>query len=84
MSLELNWCILEGLEEVGGAMLEEVPTTFACPMIQTTFNTHLECKEPALCMELSINHIQDNHLQLFTTTMFPVLCAMLQQGWQSQ
>ena len=24
------------------------------------------------------------HSQLFTTTMSPVLCAMLQQGWQSQ
>ena len=24
------------------------------------------------------------HFQLLTTTMFPVQCAMLQQGWQSQ
>ena len=73
----------EGLEEAGIAMMEEVPTTSACPMIQTTFDTNQECKGLALCMELSINHIQD-HFKLFTTTMSPVLSAMLQQGWQSQ
>ena len=36
MSLELSWCMQEGLEEAGLATLEEVPTTSACPMIQTT------------------------------------------------
>ena len=83
MLLELSWCMQEGLEEPGGGTLEEVPTTSACPMIQTTLHTNQECKEPALCMELSINHIQD-HFKLFMTTMSPVLHAMLQQGWQSQ
>ena len=73
----------EGLEEAGLGTLEEVPTTSACPMIQTTFDTNQECKDLALCMELSINHIQD-HSQLFMSTMSPVPCAMLQQGWQSQ
>ena len=73
----------EGLEEAGIATLEEVPTTSACPMIQTTLHTNLECKDPALCMELSINHILD-HSQLLRTTMSPVLHAMLQQGWQLQ
>ena len=33
MSMELNWCMQEGLEEAGMATLEEVPTTSACPMI---------------------------------------------------
>ena len=42
MLLELSWCMQEGLEEAGLATLEEVPTTSACPMIQTTFNTNLE------------------------------------------
>ena len=74
----------EGLEEAGIATLEEVPTTSACLMIQTTLHTNLECKGQALCMELSINHIQEDHSKLFMTTMSPVLCAMLQQGWQSQ
>ena len=83
MSLELSWCMQEGLEEAGLDTLEEVPTTSACPMIQTTFNTHLECKGLALCMELSIIHSED-HSMLLMTTMSPVLCAMLQQGWQSQ
>ena len=73
----------EGLEEAGLDTLEEVPTTSACPMIQTTLHTNLECKVTALCMELSINHIQD-HSQLFKTTMSPALHAMLQQGWQLQ
>ena len=30
MTLELSWCMREGLEEAGGATLEEVPTTSAC------------------------------------------------------
>ena len=74
----------EGLEEAGMATLEEVPTTSACPMIQTTLHTDLECKVTVLFMEPSITHIMDlSHSQLFMTTMFPVLYAMLQQGWQS-
>ena len=44
----------EGLEEAGLDALEEVPTTSACLMIQTTLHTSLECKGLALCMELSI------------------------------
>ena len=83
MSLELNWCMQEGLEEAGIATWEEGPTTSACPMIQTTFDIHLECKVTALCMELSMNHGED-HSKLFFTTTSPVLCAILQQGWQSQ
>ena len=54
ISLELNWCMKEGLEEAGIATWEEVPTTSACPMIQTTLHTNLECKGGAMCMELSI------------------------------
>ena len=86
MSMELSWCMQEGLEEAGLATLEEVPTTSACPMIQTTLHTNLVYKGGAMCMELSIrqgDHGQD-HSKLFMTTMFPVLCAMLQQGWQLQ
>ena len=84
MSLELNWCMQEGQEEAGIATLEEVPTTSACPMIQTTLHTNLECKGGAMCMELNISHIQEDHSELFMITTSPVLCAMLQQGWQSQ
>ena len=84
MSLEQSSCMQEGLEEAGGATLEEVLTTSACPMIQTTLHTNLGCKGGALCMELSINHSQEDHSQLLRNTMFPVLSAMLQQGWQSQ
>ena len=79
MSLELNWYMPEGLEEPGLATLEEVPTTSACPMIQTTLHTNLECKGSALCMELSIKPLEDQSI-LFTTTTSPVLCAMLQRG----
>ena len=74
----------EGLEEAGLPTLEEVPTTSACPMIQTTFDTLLGCKVSAKCMELSMNYGEEGHSKLFTATMSPVLCAMLQQGWQSQ
>ena len=74
----------EGLEEAGMATLEEVPTTSACPMILTTLNMHLECKVTAMSMELSMNHGEEDHFEQFTTTMSPGLCAMLQQGWQSQ
>ena len=83
ISQELSWCIEEGLEEAGLPTLEEVQTTSACPMIQTTLHTNLECKDGVMCMELNINHMQD-HSKLFTTTMSPVLCVMLQRGWQSQ
>ena len=57
MSLELIWCMQEGLEEAGLATWEEVPTTSACPMIQTTLNTNRVYKGGALCMELNTNHI---------------------------
>ena len=45
--------------------------------------TNLEFKGPTMCMEQSMRHSQAGHSQLLTTTMFPVLYAMLQQGWQS-
>ena len=64
----------------GGNIREEQPTTSACLMIQTISATHLEFKGTAMCMEQSMR----DHSQLFMTTMSPVLCAMLQQGWQSQ
>ena len=83
MSMELSWCMQEGLEEAGLATLEEVPTTSACLMIQITLHTNLECKDSVLCMELSIIHSVD-HSDLFMTTMFHVLCAMLQQERQLQ
>ena len=83
MSLELIWCMQEGLEEPGLTTLEEVPTTSAFQMIQTTLHTNLEYKGSALCMEQSIKHGEDQSI-LFMTTMFLVLCAMLQQGLQSQ
>ena len=59
ISMKLSWCMQEGLEEAFGATLEEVPTTSAYPMIQTTLHTNLGCKEIALCMELSIR--QEDH-----------------------
>ena len=69
--------------EPGMLTREEQPTTSACLKIQTTSATVLEFKVTAICMERNTNHTMD-HYQLFTTTMFPALCAMLQQGWQSQ
>ena len=42
--------------------------------------TNLECKGTTMCMEQNMRHSQEDHSQLFTTTMSPVLCAMLQQG----
>ena len=63
---------------------EEQPTTSACLMIQTISATHLEYKGGAMCMEQSTNYSQEVPSQLLSTTMSPVLCAMLQQGWQSQ
>ena len=83
MSMELSWCMQEGLEEAGMAKLEEVPTTSACLMIQTTLHTNVGCKGGAMCMEQSMKQ-GEHHSELFTNTMFPVLCVMLQQGWQLQ
>jgi len=83
MSQELGWCMQGGLVELITVTREEQPTTSACLMIQTTSATVLEFKVTAMCMEWSINYTMD-HSQLFMTTMFPVLCAMLQRGWQSQ
>ena len=82
LSQEQSWCMQGGLVEPGINIREEQPTTSACLMIQTTSATVLEFKETAMCMELSINHTMD-HSQLFTITMFPVPCAMLQRGGQS-
>ena len=62
--LELNWCMKEGLEEAGIVTWEEVPTTSACPMIQTTLHTNLECKSGATHMELNISHFQEDHSKL--------------------
>ena len=83
VSQELSWCMQGGLVEPITLTREEQPTTSACLMIQTTSATVLEFKVTAMCMEQNINHTMD-HSQLFSTTMFPVLCAMLQRGWQSQ
>ena len=83
MSQELSWCMQGGLVEPGTVTREEQPTTSACLMIQTTSAMVLEFKVTAMCMEQSMNHTVD-HSQLLLNTMFPVLCAMLQRGWQSQ
>jgi len=83
VSQELSWCMQGGLVEPITLTGEVQPTTSACPMIQTTSAINLEFKVTAMCMGQSTNHTVD-HSQLFTTTMFPVLCAMLQRGWQSQ
>ena len=83
LSQEQSWCMQGGLVEPGINIREEQPTTSACLMIQTTSAINLEFKVTAMCMEWSMRHTLD-HSQLFTTTMLPVLCAMLQQGWQSQ
>jgi len=56
----------------------------ACLMIQTISATVLEFKVTAMCMEQNINHTMANHSRVLSTTMFLVLCAMLQRGWQSQ
>ena len=86
MSLELNWCMKEGLEEATIATWEEVPSTSVCPMIQTTtiLDTNLEFKDLLLCTELNMKQEEEGHSQLFMTTMSLALCAMLQRGWQSQ
>ena len=69
--------------EHGINIREEQPTTSACLMIQTISATHLEYKKTTMCMEQSARQ-GEHHRQLSTTTISPVLCAMLQQGWQSQ
>ena len=84
MSQAPHWCMQGGLVEHGMHIREEQPTTSACLMIQTISATNLEFKGTVMCMELSMRHSQEDHSQLFMTTMFPALCAMLQQGWQSQ
>ena len=83
MSQELSWCMQGGLVEAVTITEEEQPTTSACLVIQTTSAINPEFKVTAMCMEWSINHTV-GHSQLFTNTMLPVLCAMLQRGWQSQ
>jgi len=83
VSQELGCCMQGRLVGLGIEIMEEQPTTSACLMIQTTSAINLEFKIGAMCMEWSMNQTVD-HSQLFITTMFPVLCAMLQQGWQSQ
>ena len=72
-----------GLVEAVTITEEEQPTTSACLVIQTTSAINPEFKVTAMCMEWSITQAED-HSELFSTTMLPVLCAMLQQGWQSQ
>jgi len=83
MSQELSWCMQEGPVEAITITGEEQPTTSACHILQTTSAINLEFKVTTICMERSMRQTVD-HPQLFITTMFPVLCAMLQQGWQSQ
>ena len=84
MSQELSWCMQGGLVEAITLTREEQPTTSACLMIQTTSAINLEFKVTTMCMEQSMRQIQASHFGLLVTTMFPVLCAMLQRGWQSQ
>ena len=84
MSQELSWCMQGGLVELITVRREEQPTTSACLMIQTTSAMVLECKVSVLCMEWSMRCVLANHSFLLTNTMLPVLCAMLQRGWQSQ
>ena len=68
---ELSWCMQDGVEEaLEPHSIGDVPTTFACLMIQTTINTRLES---ALCMEF--NHVEKENFKPFTTTISPVLCA---------
>ena len=83
MSQELSWYMQGGLVEPGISIREEQPITSACLMIQTTSAINLEFKVTALCMEWSTRKLE-GYLGMFTNTMLPVLCAMLQQGWQSQ
>ena len=83
MCQELSWCMQGGLVEPVTLTREEQPTTSACLIIQTISAINLEFKVTAMCMEQSMNHTVD-HSQLLLNTMFPVLCAMLQRGWQSQ
>ena len=78
-----HWCMQGGLVEHGMHIREEQPTTSACLMIQTISATNLEFKGTTMCMEQSMIQRED-HSKLLPSTMFPVLCAMLQQGWQSQ
>ena len=78
-----HWCIQGGLVERDIHIREEQPTISACLMIQTISATDLGFKDTAMCMEQSISHITD-HFELSMNTMSPVLCAMLQQGWQLQ
>ena len=84
MSYGLSWCMQGGLVEPITVIVEEQPTTSACLMIQITSAINPEFKATALCMEQSMRYLQANHSQLLITTMFPVLCAMLQRGQQSQ
>jgi len=86
VSQELSWCMQGGLVEPITVTREEQPTTSACLMIQTTSAINLEFKVTAMCMEWSTRQVTMDldHSQLLLTTMFPVLCAMLQRGWQSQ
>ena len=83
VSRELSWCMQGGLVEPIMVIGEEQLTTCACLVIQTTSAINPEFKVTTMCMEWSTNHTLV-HSQLFMTTTFPVLCATLQQGWQSQ
>ena len=83
MSQELSWCMQGGPVEPITITREEQPTSSACLMIQTTSTINLEFKVSVMCLEWSTKQTPD-HSWLFSTTTFPVLCAMLQQGWQSQ
>ena len=82
MSLEPSWCMQGGSEEVGILTVEVEPTIFACLEIHPTLAMHLEFKATAICMGQNSTH-QVNHFQQNMTTMFLVLCAMLQQEKRS-
>jgi len=82
VSQELSWCMQGGLVELITLTREEQPTTSACLMIQTTSAINLGFKVTAMCMEWSTRQVTMDldHSQLFSNTMLPVLCAMLQRG----
>ena len=57
---------------------------YLCMPDDPDYLSYLEYKGGTLSMEQSMRHFLEVLFQLLATTMYPVLCAMLQQGWQSQ
>ena len=84
MSQVPHWCMEGGLVDHGMGIREEQPTTSACLMIQIISATNLEFKGTTMCTEQNMVLGEECPSQLFMTITSLVLCAMLQQGWQSQ